>query len=953
MTPVQPGQRWINHARPELGLGMVISTEGRTVTMRFGDDDRDHVFALESAPLSRIRFSVGDVVRLSDGDRVAVESVLERDAVLVYRGKNTDGDTRDFVETVIASNQSFNRPIERLLHGQIDEDRWFGLRLRTLSHRHRLYTQPLWGLLGSRTALLPHQLHVASEVARRHAPRVLLADEVGLGKTIEAGLIAHYQIVTERIRRVLIVVPESLLHQWLVEMSRRFNLVFSLFDTARCEAMEGGLSEVPVGDRASPAHNPFLEEQRVLVSREFLLDDARRRQQCIRAGWDLVIVDEAHHLVLDDRGPSPAYLMVESLAAVSAGLLLLTGTPRQLGASGHFARLRLLDPDRYHDPGQLELERRDFEPVADLVQALLEDRPLTADEMDRLDRRHVLDAGDHEPDERGWRDRCIDRLLDRFGTGRVMFRNTRASVSGFPRRRVFPYGLPCPLPNERSPHGALVDGLYPERRLIEQGASEFWAHEDPRLPWLEQWLSRHGQDKVLVICSSRATAAALTQWLKLEAGIPCVAFHEGLGLVERDRAAAWFADPVDGCQALVCSEIGSEGRNFQFARHLILFDLPLSPDLLEQRIGRLDRIGRDDDVLIHVPFLEGTPQQRLFDWYHQGLDAFESIGSVNEWVFEQFKERVVAALDDVNASLSSVIHDSREMAERLRHEMRTGRDRLLEYHSCRPGRAEGLLEEARRSDQDSSLRSWLEVACDCYDISLEPYRQNSVLLRPGNRMLTPVPGLPDEGLGATFDRNTALENEDLQFFSWEHPVVEAIADLVLNTERGNATICAIRHPALPRSRIAIECVFVIEAPHFARPELVCHVPPLLVSEIHDEQGNRLDPELDHSTVNEHWVPLKYKTSRQVIEIKRQSLRRILERAAADVSSRAGSLLHHHGASGLAAVREELDRLQHLRTINPNVRQEEIDHFSGLVDAVTRALGEPRVRLDAVRVLVGL
>jgi predicted amidophosphoribosyltransferase len=99
-------------------------------------------------------------------------------------------------------------------------------------------------------------------------------------------------------------------------------------------------------------------------------------------------------------------------------------------------------------------------------------------------------------------------------------------------------------------------------------------------------------------------------------------FHEDLTLVQRDRAAAWFSE-ADGARLLLCSEIGSEGRNFQFAHHLILFDLPLKPDLLEQRIGRLDRIGQTEDIKIHVPYIAGSGEEVLARWYHEGLNAFE------------------------------------------------------------------------------------------------------------------------------------------------------------------------------------------------------------------------------------------------------------------------------------------------------------------------------------------
>src|SRR5690606_7135628 len=128
-----------------------------------------------------------------------------------------------------------------------------------------------------------------------------------------------------------------------------------------------------------------------------------------------------------------------------------------------------------------------------------------------------------------------------------------------------------------------------------------WCAEDPRTDWLEQFLKQHRGEKVLVICAHRNTAIDLHAHCGYKLGLNLAVFHEDMDLIERDRAAAFFADEVDGAQALICSEIGSEGRNFQFAHHLVLLDLPRNPDLLEQRSGRLDRIGQTDTIQIHVP----------------------------------------------------------------------------------------------------------------------------------------------------------------------------------------------------------------------------------------------------------------------------------------------------------------------------------------------------------------
>lgn len=121
------------------------------------------------------------------------------------------------------------------------------------------------------------------------------------------------------------------------------------------------------------------------------------------------------------------------------------------------------------------------------------------------------------------------------------------------------------------------------------------------------YLTSHRSQKVLVICAKATTALQLEQVLREREGIRAAVFHEGMSIIERDRAAARFAEEDTGAQVLLCSEIGSEGRNFQFASNLVMFDLPFNPDLLEQRIGRLDRIGRAHDIQIHVPYLKNRP----------------------------------------------------------------------------------------------------------------------------------------------------------------------------------------------------------------------------------------------------------------------------------------------------------------------------------------------------------
>ena len=266
--------------------------------------------------------------------------------------------------------------------------------------------------------------------------------------------------------------------------------------------------------------------------------------------------------------------------------------------------------------------------------------------------------------------------MDRYGTGRVLFRNTRNSIAGFPDRKLIDYPLSLPSTYEQARHLLNPESIF---------SSDEWLRLDPRVAWLEEKLRELRPKKVLVIAHSSATALALEHHLHLRAGIRCAAFHEGLSLVERDRAAAFFADDVGGAQALICSEIGSEGRNFQFAHHLICFDLPANPDLLEQRIGRLDRIGQSADVIVHIPYIQGTAQEVQFRWLDQGLSAFTHSCAVGHAVYTHCRSQLEAARQSpLGASLDTLIEETRRHTETLEAAMQQGRDRLLELNSHDP-----------------------------------------------------------------------------------------------------------------------------------------------------------------------------------------------------------------------------------------------------------------------------
>ena len=957
-----PGQRWINYAELQLGLGTVLSVEPRTVTLLFISSGETRTYARQSAPLSRVTFAVGDHIRSHEGWSLRVSAVHEHDGLLRYSGRTDSGATRELAEGELDSHLQLNRPAERLFTGQVDRDKWFELRYQTLQHSNRLVHSDLRGLGGGRTSLIPHQLYIAHEVASRHAPRVLLADEVGLGKTIEAGLILHQQLLTGRARRILIVVPESLLHQWLVEMLRRFNLAFSIFDSDRCAAIEAG----------SDQDNPFHSEQQVLCTLEFLRDHPQRQQQAVAGDWDLLVVDEAHHLQWSPQAASPEYRVIEQLARETRGVLLLTATPEQLGKASHFARLRLLDPDRFPDFDSFVAEERAYEPVARAVEALLGDAPLDAAALATL--RGTLQEGDNQdyletsqdadisPQQRALaREKLVEHLLDRHGTGRVLFRNTRAAVQGFPERSLV--SAPLPLPQAYADCLDAVTAtetvdpqllLSPELLYQSRGTpgQTDWTRIDPRIDWLQAQLQQLRPHKVLVITATAETAMDIATALRSRSGIHAAVFHEGLSLIERDRAAAWFADLEFGTQVLVCSEIGSEGRNFQFAHHLVLFDLPLNPDLLEQRIGRLDRIGQTAAISLYVPYLEGSPQASMLQWYHEGLDAFEHTCPAGHTVFVQLRDSLLAVLRDSGAGLRALVDSTRTLQRTLTAELQRGRDRLLEYNSCRPRRAGELRQRLQDQDHDTGLLDYLEQVCDCYGIELEAHSEGSHIIRPCDHMQTSsFPGLRDEGMTITCDRDIALANEDRQFISWEHPLVTGAMEMVLGSEQGNTAMTAISYRGAAAGSMLLECLYTLDTIASDILQTSRYLPPTTIRVVTDQHGNDHSAALSHSAISALRQEVPADTAGKIIRGYSQQLRAMLAASEAVADTQAPQLVAAARSRSQRTLQQEIHRLGALQLVNPNVRPEEIRFLALQQEALAAALEAATLRLDALRVII--
>lgn len=940
-----PGQRWISDSEAELGLGTVLTQDGRMLTVLYPATGETRQYATRSAPLTRVRFVPGDEITHFEGWKMTVREVEDVDGLLVYHGLTAQNEARTLPETQLSNFIQFRLASDRLFAGQIDPLNWFALRYHTLEHQSRQLQSSLWGLGGARAQPIAHQLHIAREVADRIAPRVLLADEVGLGKTIEAGLVIHRQLLSGRASRVLILVPETLQHQWLVEMRRRFNLQVTLFDAERFAE--------------SDATNPFEDAQLALVALDWLKNDERAQDAAFAAGWDLLVVDEAHHLVWHPEGASPQYQLVEQLAEVIPGVLLLTATPEQLGQESHFARLRLLDPNRFHDLEAFRAESLNYRPVAEAVQELLDEGRLsegahrTIQQMLGSEGEALLTAvtdGDVEASAR-----LVRELLDRHGTGRLLFRNTRAAVRGFPERELHAYPLPCPVQYMELPLGEHAE-LYPEvsyQTLPEVTDDERWWRFDPRVEWLIDQLKMLKKFKVLVICAHAETALDLEDALRVRSGIPATVFHEGMSIVERDRAAAYFADEEFGAQVLICSEIGSEGRNFQFAHHLVLFDLPAHPDLLEQRIGRLDRIGQKHVIQLHVPYLEPSPQARLFHWYHEALNAFLATCPTGNALQHQFGPRLLELLDDgEDDAFQALLVDARAERERLESELHSGRDRLLELNSGGGEQGQQLVEDILEQDDQYRLPIYMEELFDAFGIDSEDHSENALILRPSEKMLdASFPLGDDEAITVTYDREQALVREDMQFLTWEHPMVLGGMDLVLSGSMGNTAVGLIKNKALKPGTVLLELLYVSEVVAPRALQLHRVLPPMALRCLLDGNGNDLAAKVAFDTLNDQLESVPRSSANKFVQAQRDVLATQIAAAEAKVTPRHTERVTEAQRRWQANLDEEISRLTALQAVNPSVRDTEIDALRTQREEGMAMLDKAALRLEAIRVLV--
>ncbi len=903
------GQRWISESEPELGLGVIIEVEAKTVICFFPSAKVDRKYGIQTAPLKRISFVQGDEVKSQEGKSFIVENLSEANGIITYHGAG-----QSLSESLLAGTLSFSKPEERLFAGNIDSNDLFKLRYDVLLNQRKLFTSSVRGFIGPRLNVIPHQFYVANEVTRRTRPRVLLADEVGLGKTIEAGLILHNLILTGRVERCLILVPDSLVYQWFVEMLRKFQLTFKTINHD---------SKLERGD------HPFEDGQLFVASLKFLMKEDWLMEQAMACKWDILVVDEAHQLRWAPDNSSLEYDFVAAMAKDTPGVLLLSGTPEILGLAGHYARLHLLDPNRFHDFNHFINETTQYWPISNLANKLINGKSLPSEDKKLLKEKVGVDIED--------KDKALQMLIDRHGTGRIYFRNTRKTMAKyaefFPKRVFHSYPL-----------------------KVGKGKSSLKKNFEEKAMWLAGFVEENKIDKILLICHEKDMVIDLEKILKDKTTLKIAFFHSGMNLMNRDRQAAYFAEP-EGANILLSTEIGSEGRNFEFARHLILFDLPKLPDLLEQRIGRLDRIGQKNDIQIHVPFIKDCPEELLMRWYHEGFNAFSTSPRGGTELYATVRDELQELLrrseegEYPEETFNSFLKKTQQIHQEIERKLEEGQDQLVEINSFNHDKAMDIVKELKLVDDSRELRDfmlnlWNQLGVDAEDMDDE----FTFFIRPGDNMYLPhFPGLESEGMTVTFKRENALKREDVMFLSWDHPMVIGIMDFISSKEMGNVSIASWLTDS--KEEFLFEGYFVLGAVAEKKLQLEKWFPPTPIRVVLNAKMQDLTSKLPKKYVDENVTSIDQEKRSQLKEMPKDFIKACIKKGKELCIPRAKQYKEKFKEDMLKFMNGEIERLEALRKVNPTVSETEILLLRYNRDNMLKALEKAELSLDCLRLVI--
>lgn len=845
-----------------------------------------HAFEKGTFPIDRVNrcgAAKDAPVNTSLGAAKIISRRIEKkeDAFYEYFVMLDTGEIRSFMENMIEIEYSAAdyQPIKQMMQYEFQNPSWYANRLQVSSNMH-MVNNTVYGfkeLAGCRTFLMAHQISTIVRAFESRPIRYMLADEVGLGKTIEACSIVKILESEKKDLRVLYVVPGALVQQWQNELKYKFEIV--------------AVQNIAL---AAYSNNVVLA-----------LEDLDEYSEVLGLEWDLLIVDETHRLLRQ----KDKYNLVLQLSKNTPNALLLSATPIQNRKDEYLRLLSLLQPEQYGHMSlsefssilskQKKIQRRvngmishmnQYEEYKeDSLDKLLE----LAEDLDDSNLLKIVNSINLSSDDMGRAamEQSLSYISENYRIERNIVRNRREYVSETLGNRCI-HELPYEMSNadenycERNAYYALLEfistSIQHEEieiqdvfKLLQAMFSSPWAlkgvvdeqgiQDDDLVSNLTIWLSQaedesgrveylldeapdeikgrliHALDfieqeiaitkdnngKVVVFSEFPETLWKFGELLSTR-GINNVCFMANMLKEELEDSVYEFQNN-ESCRVILCDATGGEGRNFQNADWVVHLDLPWTANAIEQRIGRLDRLGRDSDHLevnSLVVYSEDSIETQLYKIWNEGLNLFEQSLSGLEIITGELNERIEEAIEeDVYNGLENSIKDIIEMTEDTRDAVEE--EQLYDSGSViyRPLSiaVKQMLKTYSGGENDlfqSSMLGWANQAGLKSQISKNDVIQfadsmfsaraaiQSLFVPPDWSLYDNTEIVRKEGrILGTFNRATAIKREDLLFYAPGDPVFDSIIGNAVDSGRGRC--CAFTALA-PFNYIGFTCVYNVE-----------------------------------------------------------------------------------------------------------------------------------------------
>ncbi len=863
----------------------------------------------------------------------------------------------------------------------------------------------------------PHQVSVVHKVISNYPHRFLLCDEVGLGKTIEAGMALKELRARGGAQRVLAIVPPNLVRQWQFEMKTKFNEAFSVLNADTVRFLENR------GDTG----NPFISSESVLCSSGWV-SGPRWAKLCAEVDWDLVIVDEAHHARSHRSGNTTRlYRLIRDLAdpnhSARRAMLFLTATPMQLDTHELYSLVELLDPALFPSEPHFERHRKEMPGISRLVERLSrhgfplpdEDPSVTIEQVARwmeLDEdavRNRLSAGTEE------REKIVSELAGRHLLSEVMIRNRKSVVGGFmPRRasrweveltgeertaleaveRYVQYGFQLAEGANNSAIGfvmvtfqklmassiaAIRESLSRRRervRSVEQradadadeddleeriddddeasevvGSVEFnfefelflldraiesleRVSTDSKAQVLVQQFSKLFDDdpnaKVLLFTQFRETQRFLQERLS-DQGWNVNVFHGQMNPGDKDNAVVRFKNN-SGPQVLISTEAGGEGRNFQFCHILVNYDLPWNPMRVEQRIGRVDRIGQENEVSIFNLWVKDTVEERVLDVLEKRIKVFEEtvggldpiLGDTEDGIRKLLRntsEKREIEFEEFGNQLETQVRNARAAESQLG-------DFIMDTKSYRRELAERIAGQPSPIDNDDLDRFIRELLSDSRTY-IKPTDGIYELTFHGEILDTHRDLFPSgTKRKAVFRPDRRPDAEDVEFMTFGHPIVDAMAARVLGEDYEGATGTR-RIPAYDDLAPCSGWLFTYQ---FTIPGVRSteHLEPLFVS----DDGN-VDPEMGGALVKRAYRLYKDEMDARHSEIP-DNLERIAKIAEEFASAKRSEIQKQAESQAAGRIDREVSRLNEWFDYRERVASDRVEATQSTLNRISES-----------------